>query len=450
MDLTTPAGAAATADSPASARLHARARAVMPGGNTRTTVYFPPHPIYAASGRGCVVTDVDGVEHIDAINNFTSLIHGHAPPEVVAAVMAQLPHGTCFGLPTPAEVELAELLCERLPAVEQVRFANSGTEAVMNAIKAARAFTGRPAIAKCEGAYHGTYDYAEVSEGSTPDTWGPAAAPASVANSRGTPAGVLADVVVLPFNDAAASERILRAQAGRLAGILIDPLPYRAGLIPAGADFLATLRRVADDIGALLIFDEVISFRLGYHGAQGRFGARPDLTTLGKIIGGGFPVGAVGGRAEVMAVFDPSHGKPAVPHGGTFTANPITMTAGLATMRLMTPAAFQRLEELGERLQMGLERVLTERQVAGQVSGLGSLRRIHLTRVPLRDYRSGLASPAQARQMEALHRAMLRHGVIMAPTGLIALSTAMEEREIDRIVAAFEAALGAAADPSAE
>jgi glutamate-1-semialdehyde 2,1-aminomutase len=422
---------------PVSAALFERATRVLPGGNTRTTVFFPPHPYYAASGSGSRVTDVDGIERLDAVNNYTSLIHGHCRPEVTAAVMRQLQFGTCFGMPTESEIELAELLCARLPAVEQIRFTNSGTEAVMMAIKAARAFTNRPVIAKCEGAYHGTYDYAEISEIAAPDNWGDQIRPASVAASRGTPSGVLNDVVVLPFNDTAASERILREHRQRLAAILIDPMPNRAGLIPASAPYLSMLRRVADETGSLLIFDEVISYRVGFEGAQGRFEARPDLTTLGKIIGGGFPVGAVGGRAQIMEVFDPRNGRPAVPHGGTFTANPVTMSAGLASMKLMTRDQYERLEVLGQRLEAGLLRVLAAHGVSGGVSGMGSLRRVHLSAAGLSGYRGAVSDPQYAQLMARLHRAMLENGVFIVPNGMIVLSTAMTAGDVDQIIDAF-------------
>jgi glutamate-1-semialdehyde 2,1-aminomutase len=232
--------------------------------------------------------------------------------------------GSAFGLPTESEVDLAELLVSRLPSVAQVRFANSGTEAVMMALKAARAHTGRPKIAKCEGAYHGSYDYAEVSLDPTPEAWG-RNAPVSVAYARGTPDNVLADVVTIPFNDTEAAVSLIREHGEGLACVLVDPMPNRAGLAPADRAYLEALRKVTREVGALLIFDEVITFRLGYRGAQGIWNIDPDLTTLGKIIGGGFPVGAIGGHRDVMAVFDPRPGKPALPHGGTFSANPVTM-----------------------------------------------------------------------------------------------------------------------------
>ena len=310
-----------------SQKMYDRALASLPGGNTRTTVFMKPYPIYAARGEGCRVWDLDGNVYIDCINNFTSQIHGHAHPALIKAATAQLALGSAFGLPTESEVDLAELLASRLPSVEQVRFANSGTEAVMMALKAARAHTGRPKIAKCEGAYHGSYDYAEVSLDPTPEAWG-RNAPVSVAYAKGTPDNVLADVVTIPFNDTEAAVSLIREHGPELACVLVDPMPNRAGLAPADRAYLEALRKVTREVGALLIFDEVITFRLGYRGAQGIWDIDPDLTTLGKIIGGGFPVGAIGGRKDVMAVFDPRPGKPALPHGGTFSANPVTMRAG--------------------------------------------------------------------------------------------------------------------------
>ena len=313
-----------------SATLFARAQGVLPGGNSRTTVYMAPYPPYAASGEGCWVTDVEGDRRLDCLNNYTALIHGHAHPAIVEAATRRLARGASFPMPTPEEIDLAALLCERLPSAERVRFTNSGSEAVMIALKGARAFTNRPKIAKFEGAYHGSYDYAEVSLASTPETWGALAAPASTPYSKGTPPAVLEDVVVLPFNHTEQAVARIAREAKHLAAVLVDPVPNRVGLVPARVEFLEALREVTRAHGIVLIFDEVISFRVGYHGAQGAFGVTPDMTTLGKIIGGGFPVGAVAGSAEVMTVFDPTRGgPPAAPHGGTFNANPVTMAAGL-------------------------------------------------------------------------------------------------------------------------
>ena len=428
----------------AAARLFAEAQRVMPGGNSRTTVFMAPYPPYAASGEGCWITDVDGDRRLDCISNYTSLIHGHAHPRVIEAAEGRMRRGTSFPLPTPEEIQLAALLVDRLPSVEQVRFTNSGTEAVMMAIKAARGFTGRPKIAKFEGAYHGSYDYAEVSLSSTPADWGSLTAPASVAYSRGTPPAVLEDVVVLPFNRTELAVARVEREAASLAAVVLDPLPNRVGLLPAQPEFLRAMREVTRAHGIVLIFDEVISFRVGYHGAQGLFGVLPDLTTLGKIIGGGFPVGAVGGRAEVMAVFDPRDGHAPVPHGGTFNANPVTMAAGLAAMELLDRAAFSRLDDLGAKLRGAMEDCLAHAGVPGRVTGIGSLFRVHVTGRELLDYRSTRLEAAESARLDRLVRSLLEHGVLIAPTGLGCLSTPMTDVEVEGFLETFAAGLAEA------
>src|SRR2546427_5566655 len=229
-----------------SAALFARAQGVLPGGNSRTTVYMAPYPPYAASGEGGWVPDVQGDRRLDCLNNYTALSHGHAHPAIVEAATRRLAQGASFPLPTPEEIELAALLCERVPSAERVRFTNSGSEAVMMAVKGARAFTGRPKIAKFEGAYHGSYDYVEVSLGSTPETWGPLAAPASTEYSQGTPPAVLEDVVVLPFNHPEHAVARIEREARHLAAVVVDPVPNRIGLMPARREFLRALREVTD------------------------------------------------------------------------------------------------------------------------------------------------------------------------------------------------------------
>ena len=424
-----------------SAALFARAQGVMPGGNTRTTLYMAPYPPYAASGEGCWVTDVEGDRRLDCLNNYTALIHGHAHPAIVEAATRRLAQGSSFPLPTPEEIELAAVLCDRVPSAERVRFTNSGSEAVMMAVKGARAFTGRPKIAKFEGAYHGSYDYVEVSLGSTPENWGSLAEPASTAYSRGTPPAVLDDVVVLPFNYADQAVARIAREARRLAAVVVDPVPNRVGLMPARREFLRALREVTTAHGIVLIFDEVISFRVGYHGAQGAFGVTPDVTTLGKIIGGGFPVGAVAGRAEVMAVFDPTSGPPPAPHGGTFNANPVTMAAGLAAMRLLTHEAYARLDELGAKLRASLEACFKRAGVHGSVTGMGSLFRVHPTDRELMDYRSTLTTPEEAERLHRLVRRLMEHGVLISVTGLGCLSTPMGDAELESLVETFAAVL---------
>jgi glutamate-1-semialdehyde 2,1-aminomutase len=249
------------------------------------------------------------------------------------------------------------------------------------------------------------------------------------------------ETLVLPWNDPDACERLVTRHASELAAVLVDPLANRMGFIPPADGFLAFLRQLTRQHGVLLVFDEIISFRVGYHGAQGRYGGDPDLTAFGKIIGGGFPVGATGGRAEVMEVFDPGTRGPRIASGGTFSANPISMTGGLATMRAMTPAAFDRLEALGARLRARLREVFRDAGVPGQVTGEGSLFRLLFTDRPLRSYRD-LDQAAEAR-MERLFLALLEAGVLIHTTGLGCLSTPMGDREIEEIAVAAERALEA-------
>lgn len=430
---------------PVSQALYDRAVKVMPGGNTRTTVYMKPHPFYASHGKGCRLTDAEGVERIDFTNNYNSLIHGHAHPAINVAVRDQIERGSAFPMATELEIRLAELLCERIASFDQVRFCNSGSEAVMMALKAARAHTGKPKIAKCEGSYHGSYDFAEVSLDPTPESWGNAD-PKSVAYATGTPQSVLDEVVVIPFNKPEEAERILRAHAKELACVIVDLMPNRAGLIPVTPDYVAMLQRVREDTGVLIVLDEVITLRLGYGGGQQVFGVTPDLSAIGKIIGGGYPVGAVGGSAEVMAVFDPTQSKPLLPHGGTFNANPITMVAGEAAMRHFERDEIERLGALGDKARHGIAAAFDEAGVPGQVTGLGSLLRIHVHNRPLIDYRSSLMSAEEKSLLAAILRHMRDNGIFVNERGVCSLSTPMGEAEIDAFLDCFRSALGAVGD----
>jgi glutamate-1-semialdehyde 2,1-aminomutase len=426
-----------------SAQLAERARRVMPGGNTRTTVYQAPHPPYVLRGKGAVIVDIEGDERLDFLNNYTSLIHGHADADINAAVIEQLQYGTSYSMPTSSEVMLAELIADRIPSVEQLRFTNSGSEAVMMAIKAARAFTGRPKIVKFEGCYHGSYDFAEVSLATPPSLWNDDATPAT-APSFGPPDGVLENVLVLRYNDTAAVERLLTERHAEIAAVLVDPMPQRVGFIEGTPEFLGALRDLTRAYGIVLIFDEVISLRAGYRGMQGRIGVTPDMTTMAKIIGGGFPVGAVGGSAEVMAVFDPRSAK--VPHGGTFNANPITMVAGLTAMEKMTEGEFARLESLGDRLREGIAEAMDGARVPGQVTGKGSLFHIHLHQRPLTDYRSGYPTAEEQARTAAIYGSLLAHGILTTPGLMGALSTPWGEAVVQTCVDAFATALEETAD----
>jgi glutamate-1-semialdehyde 2,1-aminomutase len=423
-----------------SAQWYREAVRFIPGGTSKANLYMRPHPLYVQGGTNCWATDLDGVQRLDCINNFTSLIHGHAYPPVVRAVTEQLSRGSNFSFSTPEELRLAKLLVERIPGLELVRFFNSGTEAVMMAIKAARAFTHRDRLAKIEGAYHGYYDDVQVSFNSTPPQWGPDDQPASLPSSEGIPKNRAQETLVLPWNDADAAERLLSRHKSELAAVIVDPLANRMGFIPPAPGYLKHLREVTRAYGILLIFDEVISLRVDYGGAQGRYGGDPDLTTMGKIIGGGVPVGAAGGKAEVMAVFDPGTKGPRILSGGTFSANPITMTAGLAAMQAMDQPAFARLEEMGARLRTRLNALFHKSAQPGQVTGDGSLFRFVLVSRSLRNYRDTV-EPGLAERADRLFMALLDAGIMVNNNGLACLSTPMGEAEVNRIEDAFAQAL---------
>jgi glutamate-1-semialdehyde 2,1-aminomutase len=428
------------AESSRSKALYQRATRVMPGGNSRHSTALSPYPIYVSHGQGCRVTDVEGEERIDFLNNYTSLILGHAHPRVTQAVQRRMTLSTAFTMPTESEVELAELITSRVAYIDQVRFCNSGSEAVLMAINAARAFTGKPKIAKFEGAYHGIYDYVQVSETPSAGEWGEAEAPASVSQPGLSPR-VGEDVVILPWNNPRACQRLITEHAGELAAVIVDPLPLGIGLIPPGRDFLGLLREVTERNQVLLISDEVLSFRVSYHGAMHEHGVRPDLTTLAKIIGGGFPVGAVTGSSRVMSVFDHTRNWK-VHHGGTFNANPVTMTAGLETLKEMTPSAYEDLARLGDLMRDRLTRMFSDRGIAARVCGKASLFTAHLTDRELVDFRSLQGFSRTKPVYGELCHQMLANGIVTTPRGIFGcLATPMGEGEVDAFVDALERSL---------
>ncbi|MDA0813000.1 MAG: aspartate aminotransferase family protein [Verrucomicrobia bacterium] len=422
-------------DNSNSAAIFARARQVLPGGVSRLLTWVDPFPIYAKRGIGAYIEDVDGVLRLDLLNNFASLIHGHAHPAIVEAVAEVIGNGSCFAFPTEREIQLAELLRDRVASVDKVRFCNSGTEAVMLALKAARARTGRHRIAKIEGAYHGMYDHAEVSLDSTPENWGNV--PKSIPHTRGTPPAVLDDTLVLPLNQTEEAVRLVRDSADNLAAILIDPVPSAIGMIEMSAEFLQAVQKAAREVGALIVTDEVIALRLGYHGAQARYGIEPDLTTFAKIIGGGYPIGAVCGTEAAMAVFSHDHGPPLNPSSGTFTGNPVSMAAGLAAMEALTPEIYQQLERAGEQARTGLRNAFDRAGRPGQVTGVGSMFQIHFHDRPMTDYRSAYLTTAEKAMAKVVHRGMLDRGFILSPRCSGFLSTVMTSAEITDLAAAF-------------
>jgi len=429
------------AKTPRSRALFEEAQRVLPGGNTRTTIFIDPYPFYAVRGDGPRIWDADGHERIDFNGNYTSLILGHAPAAVVAAVQEVAARGLSFPAPSEHELRLAEALTRRVPSCEQVRFTNSGTEATMLAIRGARAHTGRPKIAKFEGSYHGTHDWVQVSITPPVEGAGSRKRPKAVPAGAGVPDAVLKQVVVLPWNEPEAALKLIDKHAAQLACVICEPVQGAAGVIPPAEGVLQALREVTARHGIVLIFDEVITFRLGPGGAQALMGVTPDMTTFGKIIGGGLPVGAFGGRTDIMAVFDPRGGKPRVAQGGTFNANPLTMVAGLATLKALTAEVYVELDRLGEALREKVRRLFRARKVKAQVTGVGSLFCLHWTPKRVVDFRS--SRPLDPEQPLRTYLGLLNEGVLLSQRGMGAVSTAMRDGEIDRFVDALGKVLDA-------
>jgi len=425
----------ATRERSRSTDLYNRGRAVFPGGVTRATIELDPEPIYLASGEGAYVQDVDGNRFLDLNNNFTTLIHGHGYAPVADAVSALLRQGSCFSNPTQHEIRLAELLIDRIPLVEKVRFVNTGTEAVMFAIKAARAYTGRSSIIRFSGCYHGSYDWAETGQNGV-------TAPGGVPGTIGLPAYAGApvqsadDVVVLEFNDVDGLERGIKRHGDHLAAILIDPMPSRAGLLQPTPKFVKRLTALAKRHGILVIADEVLNLRQSYRGASRRYGLEPDLLAAGKIIGGGFPIGAVGGRADVMAVF--AGDGPLVPQGGTFSANPVSMLAGYIAMQALTHDELDRLELLGPRLCGELRDCATRLDRPFSVSGAASLFRIHPKPVLPQTYAQTRMSEGEKACMLDLTRFFRERGILLPFGAAACLSTAMTDQDIEKVASIFE------------
>ena len=408
-----------------SREIGARLERSIPGGNTRSLAFFPPYPLVISYGSGCRIRDADGNEFIDLLNNYTAAVHGHALGAINEAISDQAALGTVFSAPGELQAELAERIVGRVASVEKVRFANSGTEAVMMAVRGARAFTGREKIIKAEGGYNGMWEQVPIS-------WPQDSYRAAM------PEGVRELVRMVDYNDVGQLEAAMEEEGDEVAAIILEPVTG-TGVFAATPEYFAAARRLADEHGALLICDEVITLRLGIGGFQEILGIRPDLTTMGKIIGGGLPVGAFGGRADVMEVFDPrSPGH--LHHSGTFNGNLMTMAAGCVTLDLLTQREIERINILGERLADGLRRSLAENQdLHGVVNNCGSLLHVNFgTEGEVRKYSDlNLDSTMAAR----FHLAALDEGVYFAPRGFINTSTAMDEQTIDEALEACSRAI---------
>lgn len=427
---------------PRSREAFARASHVFPGGYTRDAIIRGPYPAFVERASGVTMIDLDGRALMDFWFNATSLALGHAHPAVVEAIAAQVPKGTAYFAPTLNEVKLAEIVVGRLPGAQRIRFANSGSEAVMMGVRFARAYRattapGASTIVKFEGSYHGSYDDVSWSVSPKVADAGTSETPRAVAESAGL-AGTEGRVAVLPFNDAGALTRYLEAHHAEIAAVLVEPMANRIGLVMPDAAFLAAARALCDRYGIVLVFDEVIAFRVGYHGAQGTFGLRPDLTTLGKIIGGGFAVGAVAGRADILDLSAPGRGG-RVSHAGTFNANPVTSIAGRVTMETLTPDAFAQMNAVGEYARARLSDAA--RGLPLQVTGAGSLFKVTATAQPIRNYRD--AATTDKAWESACSLALLNEGFVLTPTmsGCVSLVTTREH--VDALAGAFASIVAA-------
>ena len=433
------------AANPGSAAKHREARRWLPGGDTRNSIYWDPFPIYASRAQGSTIVDIDGNARVDFINNMTTLILGHRHPVVIDALREQLERGVSYPAPTPLVVEWGELMCERVPSLDKVRFVNSGTEATLNAIRAARAFTGKNRLAKCEGAYHGNHDAVQISVTPDVDRAGDAASPTAVPTTMGMSESAPEDIVIMPYNDLEAAERIVRRNADALAAVIVEPINGQCGMVPSEPGFLEGLRRITDELGIVLIFDEVIAFRAARGGAQEYYGVTPDLTCFGKIIGGGLPVGAFGGRDDIMAMWDPSHpGGPQVAHAGTFNGNPMTAAAGVATLRALTADVYEELARKGDYLRAKLRAVIAELEAPMGITGAASLFGIQCTAENVRDYRSYATNDSEL--LDLVFFGMMNEGYLLSNRCAGNVSAAHTDDELDGFVAAFERVVKAAWD----
>ena len=422
-----------------SAELFDRAKAVLPGGVNSPVRAFRAvggTPFFVAQAHGACLTDVDGTTYLDYVCSWGPLILGHAHPAVLDAIRHAVERGWSYGAPCPAEVELAELVRQRMPAVEMVRFVNSGTEATMAAVRLARAATQRDVILKFEGCYHGHADSFLVKAGSGVATLG-------LPDSPGVPAPLAELTLTVPFNDLSAVEALFGRRGKEIAAVIVEPYVGNAGFIPPEPGFHPALRALCDRYGSLLIFDEVMTgFRVGPGGAQQRLGVRPDLTTLGKIIGGGMPVGAYGGRAELMRLVAPEG---PVYQAGTLAGNPVTMAAGLATLlETERPGFYETLERRTARLVAGIGDAARRYGVALSAGHAGSMWGAYFTGGPVRNFAE--AKRADAALYARWHRAALERGVYLAPSAFEAgfVSSAHTDADIDFSIAQLDAALAAA------
>lgn len=424
-------------DRPRSKALHKEACMYLPGGDTRTATFFLPFPNFIERGEGAYMYDVDGHKLLDFQNNYTSLIHGHGHRETVEAVSKQIALGSAYTAPFEKQIELSKLITSRFPSIDLVRYTNSGTEANMHALRISRAYTGKSKIIKTEGGYHGTTDVFEASVDPNIKKAGTLDQIKVIPESRGVSANALKDVLVVPFNDIERTRKMILEHHEEVACLIIEPIMGSAGQITPTLEYLQFLREITTEYNIVLIFDEVVTGRLSLGGAQKHYGVTPDITTLGKIIGGGTPVGAFGGKREIMEMYDPRQKK--MYHSGTFNGNAVTMAAGLATMKAYDQEKVDYINGLGTKFKNGVLDIYKRLGLNMQISGEGSIYNTLFTDKPVHNYRD--VAMAHEELNRVLYMALLTKGVFNAERGMFCMSTAMTEADIDFGLGAVEEAL---------
>lgn len=411
---------------PNSRRLHTEACKYMPGGDTRTATFFLPFPNFIKYGDGAYMYDEDGFKLLDFQNNYTSLIHGHAHPETVEAVREQIAKGSAYTAPFEKQIELSAILTQRFPSVDMIHYTNSGTEANMHALRIARAYTGKAKIIKTEGGYHGTTDVFEASVDPNIKKAGTLDQIKVIPESRGVSENALKDVLVVPFNDIERTRKMIEEHHRETACIIIEPIMGSAGQITPDLEYLKFLREITEQYHIVLIFDEVVTGRLSLGGAQKFYGVTPDLTTMGKIIGGGTPVGAFGGKQEIMQLYDPREKK--MYHSGTFNGNAVTMAAGLATMKAYNQEAVDYVNGLGTLFKEGVLKIYDKLGLNMKISGTGSIYNILFTDKEVKNYRD--VASAHEELNKVLYMSLLTKGIFDAERGMFCMSTAMTKEDI--------------------
>ncbi|MFZ0449937.1 MAG: aspartate aminotransferase family protein [Desulfatiglandaceae bacterium] len=420
-----------------SAGLAKKACSYMPGGDTHGPSYHPPYHITFDRGKGCYIYDVDGNKYLDFCNQWLTMVHGHAFPPMVEAVQKRIARSVGFGYPTEEQYEFAQLLCRRVPCFEQMRFVASGSEATLMCIRAARAFTGKRKIMKLEGGYHGTHDLGEFNWFPSPEA-GPLGKIKATAPDAGINGSEIEDVIIFAYNETEIFKKIISRHAGDVAAVIMEPMIGPLGMIKPEPGFLETIRSLTEKHGIILIFDEVVQFPNAYYGTQGLFGITPDLTALGKGIGGGLPIGAWGGRRDIMDLWNPEKGHDAILQVSTHAGNAVSMAAGLATMKHLTATVIKQRDTRFKKLQSGFQKVFVDAKVKAQVTGIGYGFAIHLTDKPVRNPRDSFGAAMAAEEIAGLIFMGLRyHGVSIYPPLFGSLSTAARDKDIDFAVDAL-------------